>query len=402
VARWPALLLATLGVLVTAMVTGLATAWFTGLGPLESFLLGATVASTDAAAVFLLLRASGLTLQRRVGATLEIESGINDPMAVFLCLLTVELLLGRQPGAPWSLVARFALQIGGGAAIGVAAGGMSAGQLVMIPLASQLTDTLGWRASFLWLGLGLLALVLPIAAWLVRNTPEERGLRPFGASGPVRTAAQAHAAQQAGRVSVTEAAQTLPFWLLMGTFFVCGYTSAGMIGTHFIPHALEHNFTSMQASAALGVMGAMNILGTIGAGWLCDRVGRRGPLAIFYFLRGLSLLFLLYVWNVPSLHFWAALFGLNYISTVPPTTTLTANIYGRFSVGELSGWIFFARQVGAALAAALAGWVYESTGSYSPAFVSAAVLAFVATGMTLMIREEPIRARPLQPAAVTT
>jgi len=122
VARWPALLLATLGVLVTAMVTGLATAWFTGLGTLESFLLGATVASTDAAAVFLLLRGSGLTLQRRVGATLEIESGINDPMAVFLCLLTVELLLGRQPGAPWSLVARFALQIGGGAVIGVAGG----------------------------------------------------------------------------------------------------------------------------------------------------------------------------------------------------------------------------------------------------------------------------------------
>jgi MFS family permease len=289
-----------------------------------------------------------------------------------------------------------------GAAIGVAAGGMSAGQLVMIPLASLLTDSFGWRASFLWLGLGLGALVLPVAAWLVRNTPEERGLRPFGASGPVRTAAQARAAQQAGRVSVTEAAQTLPFWLLVGTFFVCGYTSAGMIGTHFIPHALEHSFTSMQASAALGVMGAMNILGTIAAGWLCDRVGRRGPLATFYFFRGLSLLFLLYVWNVPSLHFWAAIFGLNYISTVPPTTTLTANIYGRFSVGELSGWIFFAHQVGAALAAALAGWVYEWTGSYGPAFVSAALMAFLAAGMSLMIREEPIRTPPLQPATATT
>ena len=110
----------------------------------------------------------------------------------------------------------------------------------------------------------------------IRNTPEERGLRPFGATGTAPTAAQAAAAQQAGRVSVTEAAQTLPFWLLMGTFFVCGYTSVGMIGTHFIPHALEHNFTAMQASAALGVMGAMNIVGTIGSGWLCDRFGRRG------------------------------------------------------------------------------------------------------------------------------
>jgi MFS family permease len=292
-----------------------------------------------------------------------------------------------------------------GTAIGFAAGGMSAGQLIVIPLASWLVLGQGWRASSMWLGLGLLSVVLPLAAWLVRNTPEERGQRPYGATGVALTAAQAQAEQQAGRVSVSEAAQTLPFWLLLGTFFVCGYTSVGMIGTHFIPHALEHNFTAMQASAALGVMGAMNIVGTVGSGWLCDRVGRRVPLAIFYFVRGLSLIFLLYVWDVPSLHFWAALFGLNYISTVPPTTTLTANIYGRFSVGELSGWIFFSHQVGAAVAAALAGWVYELTGSYGPAFVSAALMGFLAAGMALMIREEPIisaRPRPMAPAPATT
>jgi MFS family permease len=300
-----------------------------------------------------------------------------------------------------AVVARW-FQTHRGMAIGFAAGGMSAGQLILIPLASWLVLAHGWRASTLWLGVGLLVLVLPLAAWLVRNTPEERGLRPYGAVGVALTAAQVKAEQQAGRVSISEAAQTLPFWLLMSTFFVCGYTSVGMIGTHFIPHALEHNFTPMQASAALGVMGAMNIVGTVGSGWLCDRVGRRWPLAIFYFVRGLSLIFLLYVWNVPSLHFWAALFGLNYISTVPPTTTLTANIYGRFSVGELSGWIFFAHQVGAAIAAALAGWVYEWTGSYAPAFVSAALMGFLAAGMALMIREEPIRARPLEPAPATT
>jgi MFS family permease len=289
-----------------------------------------------------------------------------------------------------------------GLAIGVVAGGMSAGQLVILPLATWLTLTYGWRYSFFWLGLGLLVLVVPVGGWLVRNTPQERGLGAYGASGPASTTAQAAAAMQAGRVSVTEAAQTLPFWLLMGTFFVCGYTSNGMVLTHFMPHALEHNFSAMEASAALGVMGAMNIVGTMGSGWLCDRFGRRGPLATYYFVRGVSLLFLLYVWNVPSLHFWAALFGLNYISTVPPTTTLTANIYGRFSVGELSGWIFFAHQVGAALGAALAGWIYEWAGSYSPAFVSAAVMAFVAAGLALMIREEPVSARPLQPAPATS
>jgi MFS family permease len=289
-----------------------------------------------------------------------------------------------------------------GVAMGLAAGGMSAGQLIVIPLATVLTLWFGWRSSFLWLGVGLLVLVVPIGAWLIRNLPEERGVRPLGATGPTQTAAQMAVARQAGRVSVSEAAQTAPFWLLMSTFFVCGYTSNGMVLTHFMPHALEHNFSAMEASAALGVMGAMNIVGTIGSGWLCDRFGRRGPLATYYFVRGVALLFLLYVWNVPSLHFWAALFGLNYISTVPPTTTLTANIYGRYSVGELSGWIFFAHQVGSALGAALAGWIYEWSGSYSPAFVSAAVMAFLATGLTLMIREAPISARPLQPAPATT
>ena len=289
-----------------------------------------------------------------------------------------------------------------GMAMGIAAGGMSAGQLVFVPLATKLTYAYGWRASFLWLGVGLLVLIVPVSRWLLRDTPEQRGLRPIGATGPKQTTADIAADQRAGRVSVSEAAQTLPFWLLMGSFFVCGYTSNGMVLTHFMPHALEHNFTAMQASTALGVMGAMNLIGTMGAGWLCDRFGRRGPLALYYFIRGVSLVFLLYVWNVPSLHLWAALFGLNYISTVPPTTTLTANIYGRFSVGELSGWIFFSHQVGSALGAAGAGWIFELTGSYAPAFASAAVMAFLAAGMALMIREAPVRSRPLSAAPATT
>jgi MFS family permease len=289
-----------------------------------------------------------------------------------------------------------------GLAIGIAAGGMSAGQLIVIPLATALTVWFGWRTSFLWLGIGLLVLVLPVCLALIRNNPEDRGVRPYGATGPAPTRAEAEATRVAGRVGVSEAAQTLPFWLLMGTFFVCGYTSNGIVLTHFMPHALDHNFTAFQASSALGVMGAMNIMGTLASGFICDRFGRRGPLATYYFVRGVSLLFLLYVWNVPSLHLWAALFGLNYISTVPPTTTLTANIYGRYSVGELSGWIFFAHQVGSALGAALAGWVFELTGTYSSAFVSAAVLAFVAAGLAMMIREEPLVSRPTTAPAPAT
>ncbi len=155
----------------------------------------------------------------------------------------------------------------------------------------------------------------------------------------------------------------------------------------------------MHAAQALGVMGAMNILGTVLSGWICDRFGRKGPLAFYYGVRGLSLLFLLYVWNVPSLHIFAAIFGLNYISTVPPTTTLTANIFGRYSVGTLSGWIFFAHQAGAALGAAVGGWIFTATGSYSWAFTSAAFMAFLAVPMALAIKEVPVNRTPSKTVA---
>ena len=197
-----------------------------------------------------------------------------------------------------------------------------------------------------------------------------------------------------GRTGIGDAIQVPAFWLLAGSFFVCGYTSNGLVLTHLVPHAAEHGFSEMHAAQALGVMGAMNILGTVLSGWICDRFGRKGPLAFYYGVRGLSLLFLLYVWNVPSLHIFAAIFGLNYISTVPPTTTLTANIFGRYSVGTLSGWIFFAHQAGAALGAAVGGWIFTATGSYTWAFTSAALMAFLAVPMALAIKEAPVNRTP--------
>jgi MFS family permease len=289
-----------------------------------------------------------------------------------------------------------------GLAIGLAGAAISFGQLGIIPIAAVLTLNQGWRVSYLVLGLGLLAFVFPLVAGFIRNEPEERGLQPYGAPGPLRTSIETVAIQRAGRVSLMDATRFPQLWLLMATQFVCGYTSLGMILTHFLPHTLEHGFTEIQASMALGVMGAMNVVGTIASGWICDRFGRCGPLATFYLLRGVSLLFLPYVWNVPSLQVWAVIFGLNYFSTVPPTTTLTVNIFGRYSVGELSGWIFFAHQVGAALGAAIAGWVFEWSGTYTSAFVSAAVMAFLGSALTLLIREEPISSRPIPASAAAS
>jgi MFS family permease len=273
-----------------------------------------------------------------------------------------------------------------GLAMGIAGAAMSAGQLVVIPLATWLTLTVGWRQSYIWLGLGLLVLVLPIGATFLRNDPQDKKLKPYGA-GPTVSATEA--ASRERRISITEASQVPAFWLLAASYFICGYTSNGLVGTHLIPHAVEHGFTEMQAAQALGVMGATSVLGTIASGWICDRLGRKGPLAWYYLIRGLSLLFLLVVWDVPSLDLFAAVLGLNWFSTVPPITTLTANIFGRKSVGELSGWIFLAHQVGGALAASVGGFIHDATGSYTWAFVSAALLAFVAVGLTLAIREEP-------------
>jgi predicted MFS family arabinose efflux permease len=164
--------------------------------------------------------------------------------------------------------------------------------------------------------------------------------------------------------------------------------------THLIPHATEHGFHAGQAAQALGVMGALNVAGTILSGWICDRFGQKGPLAGYYLLRGLSLLFLPYVDTVAGLFAFAAIFGLNYISTVPATTALTARIYGRYSVGELSGWIFFAHQLGSAIGSLAGGYLYDRFGDYTVAFHSAALVAFVATGLVLAIREQPATRRP--------
>jgi|SRR5690242_9668744 MFS family permease len=278
-----------------------------------------------------------------------------------------------------------------GLVMGLVGGAMSAGQLVVVPLAVWFTLHYGWRQSFVWLGLMLLLIALPATLIFIRDDPAQKGLRPFGAGLATMTGAPP---PPEGRTSVADAMQVPAFWLLAATFFVCGYTSNGLVLTHLVPHAAEHGFTEMDAAKALGVMGAMNILGTVASGWICDRFGRKGPLAFYYGVRGLSLLFLLYVWNVPSLHIFAAIFGLNYISTVPPTTTLTANIFGRYSVGSLSGWIYFSHQVGSALGAAAGGWIFQSTGSYSWAFMSAALLAFLAVPMALAINEAPVTRTP--------
>ncbi len=281
--------------------------------------------------------------------------------------------------------------------MGLAGAGVSAGQLLILPLAAHLELTYGWRVSFVGMGLILVVLVLPAVGILFRDDPAEMGLAPYGAgAGRARVGAPAEPV----RATALFAAVRRPaFWLLAGSFFVCGYTSTGLIGVHLIPHAVDHGFPKMAASNAMGLMGAMNVIGTTASGYICDRWGKRIPLATYYFLRGLALFFLLGVKDVTELNLFAMVFGLNYISTVPPTSMLTAELFGRRSVGMLFGWIFFAHQIGAGLASYVGGLVYDRTGAYDWAFISAGILGVLAAGMVLAIRE-PSRTTPApSPAA---
>jgi MFS family permease len=269
--------------------------------------------------------------------------------------------------------------------MGLAGAGVSAGQLAILPLAAHLEMTHGWRWSFAGMGLLVLIVVLPVVTFFLRDDPAEKGLAPYGARTDSEPGGPAPDSWE--MTPLRAAARTRAFWLLVGSFFVCGYTSTGLIGVHLIPHAVDHGFPKMAASGAMGLMGAMNVVGTTASGYVADRYGKRIPLAMYYFVRGLSLFFLLGVGSVGELNLFAIIFGLNYISTVPPTSMLTADLFGRRSVGALFGWIFFGHQVGAALASYVGGAVYDLTGAYDWAFISAGFLGILGAGLVLAIRE---------------
>jgi predicted MFS family arabinose efflux permease len=256
---------------------------------------------------------------------------------------------------------------------GLTGGAASAGQLVFVPLLVFVTAQWGWRASVGVLAVLVLGIILPLAFTFMRSRPRDVGIEPYGVG-------------KAGVVAVTddrytpvrEAVRTGDFWLLCSTFFVCGFTSVGLIGAHFIAHATEHGFSDAQAAGIFSVIGAMNIFGTIGAGILCDRYSPRHLLAGFYVLRALTLLALPFITTMPLMGVFALTFGIDYIATVPPTVMLTAERFGRRSVGTIYGWITFVHMLGAAVASYFAGYVHDALGEYTVAMYVAGILGLLA------------------------
>jgi sugar phosphate permease len=269
-----------------------------------------------------------------------------------------------------------------GLVVGIFGASNSAGQLVFFPFLTALSVTVGWRLGAVVLGVFALILVVPVLIWL-RNDPADVGLRPRGAT----EGAIAHV-RPPDRGVMGRAIRTSDFWFLAGTFFICGATSNGLVGQHFIPHAVDHGFTPVAASTALAVMGVFNFVGTIASGWLTDRLDPRRLLLIYYGFRGVSLLFLPFVHDTMTIGAFAILFGLDYIATVPPTVALVADRFGQHNVGVVYGWVFASHMVGAAVAAWVAGIVRENVGDYAAAFVAAGWIAIVAGFAALAIRRK--------------
>jgi MFS family permease len=283
-----------------------------------------------------------------------------------------------------------------GLVVGLFGGATSAGQLVFVPAMAALTVAVGWRAAIgLLLGAAAIAIV-PLAIFM-RDRPSDVGQRAVG-EGATLTAAEK--ADDARRTPLREAVRRREFWLLAMSFFVCGYTSNGLIGTHLIPHAVEHGFTEVAAAGAVALLGALNIVGTLASGWLTDRYDNRKLLAAYYGFRAMSLFALPLIYDFRGLLLFAVVYGLDWIATVPPTVNLTATIFGRASVGTLYGWIWFSHMVGAALAAYAGGFFRVLLGDYHLMFVSAGILGFIAVTLVSRIpesgREAPPRA--LEPA----
>ena len=176
------------------------------------------------------------------------------------------------------------------------------------------------------------------------------------------------------------------FWLLSGSFFICGASTNGLIGTHLVPACMDHGMPEVRAAGLLAMMGAFDLIGTTASGWLSDRFSNRWLLFTYYGLRGVSLLFLPGAFaETHRLSIFAVFYGLDWIATVPPTVALTAKSFGRERVTLMFGWIIAAHQVGAALAAWGAGWVRTTEGAYDRAFLLSGGLCVLTAGAVLLI-----------------
>ena len=285
------------------------------------------------------------------------------------------LVLGATVAGRWFTTRR-------GLVIGFLTASSATGQLAFLPLAAWLADSYGWRWALVP-ALVALAFAAVMVVLFLRERPADLGLRPFGEHGgaPVPAAAVPAVGSPftSALLMLSEASRKPMFWMLFGTFFVCGLSTNGLIQTHFVPFCGDFGVGEVQAASVLACMGAFDFVGTIASGWLSDRIDGRKLLFWYYGLRGLSLLFLpMSDFSFYGLSLFAVFYGLDWIATVPPTVKLASATWGRERAPMVFGWVFTGHQLGAALAAFGAGFSRDALGTYLPAFMIAGAACILA------------------------
>ncbi|MGW6417667.1 MFS transporter [Streptomyces sp. NPDC055055] len=341
-------------------------------------------------------------------AALMDRFGIRRVVAVALTIISAGSLLTVWMTAAWQLVLYWGLLVGLGSGsmalafaatvtnrwfvgrrglvTGILTAAGASGQLVFLPLLSWLVEHHGWRPAAVTVALSALA-VVPFVWLLLRDHPADVGLAPYGGEYADKPAPVTGAARRAVTV-LLKAARTGPFWLLAGTFAICGASTNGLVKTHFVPAAHDHGMPVTAAAGLLAVIGVFDVVGTIASGWFTDRFEARRLLAVYYALRGVSLLFLPML-LAPSVHppmvFFIVFYGLDWVATVPPTIALCREHYGDDSA-IVFGWVLASHQVGAAAVAFAGGVARDVFGSYDVVWYASGALCAAAALMALVIR----------------
>ena len=275
-----------------------------------------------------------------------------------------------------------------GIVVGALTAATATGQLVFLPLLSQFAVTYGWKSVSLTVG-GASAAVVPFIYFFLRERPESLGITPYGA--PEDWQPDAPHELSAGKLAIDTALQSAKskdFWILFGTFFVCGLSTNGLIGTHFIPAAHDHGMPTTVAAGLLALIGVFDVVGTIFSGYLTDRIDPRKLLFFYYGLRGLSLFLLpsiLFSTLHPSTLVFIIFYGLDWVATVPPTIVLCRQVLGPQRATVVYGWVFVGHQIGASVAAIGAALLRVKLGDYALSFYISATMCLVAALAVLQI-----------------
>jgi sugar phosphate permease len=275
-----------------------------------------------------------------------------------------------------------------GLVVGALTAATASGQLIFLPLLSHLAITYGWKSVSLTVG-GAAALIVPFIYFFLKEKPEDIGAKPYGATDDWQPAPKSEiSAFRIAIDTIVRSSRSRDFWILWGSFFVCGLSTNGLIGTHFIPAAHDHGMVETVAASLLALVGVFDVIGTIFSGWLTDRMDPRKLLFFYYGLRGLSLFLLpsiLFSTMQPSTLVFVIFYGLDWVATVPPTIMLCRAVLGPQRATVVYGWVFVGHQVGAAVAAIGAAVLRVKLGDYALAFYISAAMCLVAALAVLQI-----------------